>query len=588
VTVNVLIISASMGAGHDGAARELRHRLEREGHNARVVDFLTAFPLGTGRLVRSSYELELRFAPAAYELTYRLWYLLPAMAAPLMWVLSLLTDWRVSRWVRESRADAVVSTYPLASLALGRARRRGRLTVPASTFITDFSVHPLWAARGIDLHLTVHPRSAASAHAQTGAPAVAPGPLVPDTFTDALPSRAAARAKLGIAPDERVALLVAGSWGIGAVRRTFDDIVATGRWMPLAVCGHNNRLREHLEDRQVGMVFGWTTEMPSLMAAADVLIENAGGLTCMEAFAAGLPVVTYRPIAGHGRGNAVDMQAAGVAAIAEPGNLGAVLDGAIGPEGRRRTEAGRAMFAGDAAAEVVELARDGVRRPVPTLAGRRRSALRPAMVGVAALIALALGLGATSLGAGIAAATGVEVAHPPQHATAIYLGLRLGPSAAQNAHLPAALAAAHVTAIVSGQLAVQQPAFVAGLAQAGVDVANGGWGTHHGYVWSRTQADVSRSGDAIRDATGGKVRTFAPDRPVDGFELASARWENERVVLTHEVVPSFGVIPLMHAGGVYVIDARELSPGELTTLLSQIDGLQAAGRQIAPLSRLQD
>ena len=29
--------------------------------------------------------------------------------------------------------------------------------------------------------------------------------------------------------------------------------------------------------------------MPALMTAADALVENAGGLTCMEAFAIGLP-----------------------------------------------------------------------------------------------------------------------------------------------------------------------------------------------------------------------------------------------------------------------------------------------------------
>ena len=44
--------------------------------------------------------------------------------------------------------------------------------------------------------------------------------------------------------------------------------------------------------------------MPALMAAADALVENAGGLTCMEAFAVGLPVITFQPIAGHGKDNA--------------------------------------------------------------------------------------------------------------------------------------------------------------------------------------------------------------------------------------------------------------------------------------------
>src|ERR671928_11751 len=52
---------------------------------------------------------------------------------------------------------AVVSTYPGASQVLGALRRRGRLTVPAFTYLTDFSVHTLWVAPGIDAHLAVHP-----------------------------------------------------------------------------------------------------------------------------------------------------------------------------------------------------------------------------------------------------------------------------------------------------------------------------------------------------------------------------------------------------------------------------------------------
>jgi UDP-N-acetylglucosamine:LPS N-acetylglucosamine transferase len=44
--------------------------------------------------------------------------------------------------------------------------------------------------------------------------------------------------------------------------------------------------------------------MAGLMAAADALVENAGGLTSKEALRVGLPVVAFRPIAGHGRHDA--------------------------------------------------------------------------------------------------------------------------------------------------------------------------------------------------------------------------------------------------------------------------------------------
>jgi UDP-N-acetylglucosamine:LPS N-acetylglucosamine transferase len=53
------------------------------------------------------------------------------------------------------------------------------------------------------------------------------------------------------------------------------------------------------------------------MHVADVLVQNAGGLSFTEALVAGLPAVTYRPIPGHGRANARVMDAAGMAPWAQ-------------------------------------------------------------------------------------------------------------------------------------------------------------------------------------------------------------------------------------------------------------------------------
>ena len=205
-----------------------------------------------------------------------------------------------------------------------------------------------------------------------------------------------------------------------------------------------------------------------------------------------------------------------------------------------------------------------------------------ALTGAATLVAA---LGLTSVGAGIAAAHGVAVAHPPAHATAAYFALRLGPEASADARVAPALASAHVTAIVSGSMAATDPGAVAELAAAGVDVANGGWGAHRGlaFTW---HADVQRSADAIRDATGGKVRTYAPGGRIDGLSLMSASWEDQRVVLARSVLPQAGNLPTVHAGGVYVLDVRTLSTDQVLGLIDQIDALEAGGQQVAPLSSL--
>jgi hypothetical protein len=378
---------------------------------------------------------------------------------------------------------------------------------------------------------------------------------------------------------------VAGSWGVGAITQTFNDIVEAGTWTPMVVCGHNERLQRRLTKRGIGRVVGWTDEMAVLMSAADVLVENAGGLTCMEAFAASLPVVSYRSIAGHGRGNARDMEAAGVAARAEPGDLRQALDASLGQEGERRRAAGLAMFAGDAAADIVELAQAGVPAPVVRLHPARRRVLRPAAIAAATVASVVFGLGLTSMGVGIAAAHGLAVAHPPAHSTAAYVGLRINQAAASDPAVAEALARDGVTAIVSGQLAAAQPAVVAHLVDVGVDVANGGWGVHRGHNWTWARADVLRSASAIRAATGGRVRTFVPGKRVDGFALATASWENQRVVLTRTVLNTT-VLPALHAGQVYCFNSASMTAADVLIILNQIQKAEAQGVAVAPLSAM--
>ena len=66
----ILIVSASMGAGHDGAAYELQRRLEAQGHDVRVVDYLKLIPWGLGSFMRWTYLFQLQRLPWTYDLTY--------------------------------------------------------------------------------------------------------------------------------------------------------------------------------------------------------------------------------------------------------------------------------------------------------------------------------------------------------------------------------------------------------------------------------------------------------------------------------------------------------------------------------------
>ncbi|MGH3609473.1 MAG: hypothetical protein ACRDS0_27975 [Pseudonocardiaceae bacterium] len=98
--------------------------------------------------------------------------------------------------------------------------------------------------------------------------------------------------------------------------------------------------------------------MAGLMAAADVLVENAGGLTSKEALRIGLPVVTFRPIAGHGRHDAQALARLGLTDLVDDETtLRTALDRLTNdPELRAgRIRRGQELFVGDAANVVARL-----------------------------------------------------------------------------------------------------------------------------------------------------------------------------------------------------------------------------------------
>ncbi|MGD9792846.1 MAG: glycosyltransferase [Acidimicrobiia bacterium] len=309
----VLLLSASMGGGHDGVAKEMARRFDAAGARPVVVDFMRAFPRPLAYAWRESYALQLRWRPESYERSYRLFYQRPQLWARFVRLERALAGRRTLRWIDEHQPDAIVSTYNFAALVLGKLREEGRVDVPLVNFLTDYGVHPRATHPAIDLNLTVHEVAAEDCRRLTTREVVACGPVVRPEFAAAAAHRAAARAELGCGPDDKIVLVSSGSWGVG---HDLEDTIAalhhSGRFTVVTATGRDDRLRSKLQRRGLGIALGWTDAMERVIAAADVVVENAGGLTAFEAFAAGVPIVSYKTIPGHGRDNLATMLRAAV------------------------------------------------------------------------------------------------------------------------------------------------------------------------------------------------------------------------------------------------------------------------------------
>ncbi|MGI8537944.1 MAG: DMT family transporter, partial [Mycobacteriales bacterium] len=339
----VLIISGSVGAGHDGAAHELAARLRAAGVQADVRDYLQALPRWFRYVLRDGYTLSVERAPAVFE-----WLFVSIERSPLVRGVTIaccrMGNRQVRRWSREKAYAAVVSTYPLASQTLGMLRLRGDVTVPILTYLTDPAVHRSWVHPAVDEHLTVTEASARQGQATYRLPMTAAGPLVPARFATVITParRRSLRHELGLPADRRVALLVTGSLGLGDVEHSARHVLTAGL-TPLVLCGRNQALRERLS-RLPGVVsLGWRDDVHELLHLADVLVHNAGGLSFTEAMVAGLPAVSYRCIPGHGVANAAILDAAGLAPWARDSAsfITAVRDQATGrrPAGPQRDPA---------------------------------------------------------------------------------------------------------------------------------------------------------------------------------------------------------------------------------------------------------
>ncbi len=360
----VVILSATVGQGHEGAARELARRLEDRGVDTEVHDYLHALPALGRWVVRDGYRPAVQHTPRFFDwlfesLESRRW--VQRIGA---W-LCRSAEPTVLRWARG--ADVVVSTYPLASQTLGALREAGSLGVPAVTYLTDPAAHRQWCHRGVDRHLTVT-QATADDGARYGIDMQAVGALCAPRFTRPIHpgTRTQVRRELGLPAALPVVLISAGSLGMGLIP---DAVHAVGEhpdaWT-VVLCGRNTALRRRLAGFPRVVALGWRHDVPELMAAADVLVHNAGGLSFTEALVAGLPAITYMPIPGHGLANAAVLAAAGLAPWPRtPTGLVTAIDGALARPRTAATGPGTrdaaAVVAGLAGRPVVPLG-----RPYPT------------------------------------------------------------------------------------------------------------------------------------------------------------------------------------------------------------------------------
>jgi UDP-N-acetylglucosamine:LPS N-acetylglucosamine transferase len=564
----VLIISAAMGAGHDGVAYELERRLHARGAEAKVYDYLEMLPARMGPFYRGFYQQQLKHAPASYEWLYGK--MDRGVIAPIAAYLAQMGKRKVRKLARDY--DVVISTYPLGCQATGALRKQGKLAIPAVGFLTDVDVHALWLHKGIDKNFTVWHGSAVESINRVGVHAQAVGPVLPSTYLEPATDveRIEGRELLGLKDHEHMVLLVGGSWGVGNIGKTARAVRDAGVGTPVVLCGRNEELLQELDHEDGIVALGWTKEVRRLLAAADVLIHNAGGLSCLEGFAIGVPVIGYACLPGHGHRNSLAMEQAGVAsdATTESELISEIRRLSRTPEGAAMVARARGMFLTDPTDELLELAQAPVTVP-------QRSAARTWTTRAAAVAAgVPLSITAVSFGVAQASVHGVGVANGKD---GVYVAALVDHNQVADRRVVQALRTHEATVAVrhgKDSASAPTPTDVQTLVAEGISVVGADTGVH-----SRNPRTLKQSMDnaaqAVAYAPGLRPQVVCLKAP--GIVEWTVARDHAVQLTVSKVLVQDGVLPTtLHRGDVVILDERGRTAAQVETDLQSLTQLATA------------
>ena len=331
----VLLLSAPIGSGHRLAAEALEQEFNARGVRVVQGNIFDFFPHFLGDAFLRCYLWVLTRCPSLYETAYR-W---GNRKNGSMWLRSLLNGtlaYLGRGFIEKTAPDAVIATHatPAGIMGIYKKRRPG---LWLGAVVTDFTCHRWWICKGVDTYFIAD----AKLREQMPADADVQAFGIPLRRSFLSLDRESCRASFGWGGGEKICLLMGGGEGL----LPMDEIAAAllreniSGLRLIAVTGRNAAMAAGL--RRLGdsrlEVCGFRSDVPQLMAAADMIVTKAGALTCAEVLAAGLELIIYKPLPGQEEGNAAFLgKHCGAHLAADTGQLAACVRRICAGGGKRR------------------------------------------------------------------------------------------------------------------------------------------------------------------------------------------------------------------------------------------------------------
>lgn len=300
----ILFLSASIGLGHVKAAQAIIDELKRKNFHGEIrhIDVLSLMPDFLYKPLLKLYLWSLQIQPKLYG---RLYSLSDRPASKARRILHYWLAWQLRRRLKGFMPECVVCTHLLGAGIMDSWNQRF-FSLPYICCVTDFVIHGAWLYKSAAAYVVDNVLQIAKLTEQ--------GISADKCYRWGIPfagrqilSRSVSRQRLKIDAGRRIIFLFGG--GCGVMLLDIRKLLPLDKNCMLVICcGLNRKLYDDLvHDDALALqclILGYIDNVDEWLAAADIVITKAGGLSLCEILAAQRHCIIYRPLPGQEAQNA--------------------------------------------------------------------------------------------------------------------------------------------------------------------------------------------------------------------------------------------------------------------------------------------
>lgn len=307
--MKILILSATIGQGHNNCAKSIAKSFNKRGCETKIVDMYGEISLYLKHLISKSYTTSINLVNNPYtrflgtltydsmEKNYK-----NEKSKEIAIYNRLCTQ--MLNVISKEKPDIIICTQVNCLQVVNELKEKKLINHIAFGILTDFNVQNIWKnTKYIDYIVTPH-QSLTYKLTQLGVDAnkILPfGIPIDENFSkeyDVLKCKEF----FNLNPNKKTILLTGGSMGYGDIEKSVKQLDKLDvDFQMLVVCGNNKRVYNKLtklKTKKFIKIYGYTKYIDIMMTASDIIITKPGGLSISESLAKSMAIIVTNPIPG--------------------------------------------------------------------------------------------------------------------------------------------------------------------------------------------------------------------------------------------------------------------------------------------------